>query len=179
MLHEVLRGATLLVASYVVFVAAWSLGAAAAPARSASVEPVVTRAAPAPRSIVVGLRAAPQSDTAMVQALSIDPEPEPRPARPRPPAPAAVDRVIREAADRWGADPEQMLRVAYCESSYNPNAYNPGHGDSGLFQFIPATWDRWSIRAGYADVSPFDAVANANTAAMMFGRGMASHWTCK
>lgn len=101
--------------------------------------------------------------------------------RPRaaPPAPAEIERIIRDAAARWGADPEQLLRVAWCESRFNPLAYNPSHGDSGLFQFIPSTWAANAPRAGYAGASPFDAVANANTAAMMFSRGQAWQWTCK
>lgn len=99
--------------------------------------------------------------------------------RPAPPAPADIERIIRDAAARWGADPEQLLRVAWCESRFDPLAYNPSAGDSGLFQFIPSTWAANSVRAGYAGVSPFDAVANANTAAMMFSRSQAWQWTCK
>ena len=99
--------------------------------------------------------------------------------RPVPPAPAEIERIIRDAAARWGADPAQLLRVAWCESRFNPLAYNPSAGDSGLFQFIPGTWAANSVRAGYAGASPFDAVANANTAAMMFSRSQAWQWTCK
>ncbi len=99
--------------------------------------------------------------------------------RPAPPAPAEIERIIRDAAAKWGADPEQLLRVAWCESRFNPLAYNPSAGDSGLFQFIPGTWAANSPRAGYAGASPFDAVANANTAAMMFSRSQAWQWTCK
>lgn len=99
--------------------------------------------------------------------------------RPAPPAPAEIERIIRDAAARWGADPEQLLRVAWCESRFDPLAYNPSAGDSGLFQFIPGTWAANSVRAGYAGASPFDAVANANTAAMMFSRSQAWQWTCK
>ena len=99
--------------------------------------------------------------------------------RPAPPAPAEIERIIREAAARWGADPEQLLRVAWCESRFNPLAYNPSAQDTGLFQFIPGTWAANSPRAGYAGVSAFDAVANANTAAMMFSRSQAWQWTCK
>ncbi len=99
--------------------------------------------------------------------------------RPAPPAPAEIERIIRDAAAKWGADPEQLLRVAWCESRFNPLAYNPSAQDSGLFQFIPGTWAANSPRAGYAGASPFDAVASANTAAMMFSRGQAWQWTCK
>lgn len=101
--------------------------------------------------------------------------------RPRviPPPPAEIEKIIRDAAAAWGADPVQLLRVAWCESRYDPNAYNPSAGDSGLFQFIPATWARNSPIAGYPGASPFDPVANANTAAMLFAMGKSNLWTCK
>src|SRR2546428_12109658 len=101
--------------------------------------------------------------------------------RPRPPPrpPAEIDSVIRDAAARYGADAEQLLRVAWCESRYDPSAYNPTHADSGLFQFIPTTWAANSVRAGYVGASPFDPVAAANVAAWMFSRGSASLWTCR
>ncbi len=101
-----------------------------------------------------------------------------RPVTP-PPAPPEVEKIIRSAAARWGADPEQLLRVAYCESRYDAYAFNPQANDSGLFQFIPRTWSANSVRAGYGGASPFDAVASANTAAMMFAERQAWQWTCK
>lgn len=101
-----------------------------------------------------------------------------RPVAP-PVPPAEIDRIIRVAAARYGADADQLLRVAYCESRFNPLAYNPNHGDSGLFQFIPATWAANSVRAGFGGASPFDPVASANVAAWMFSRGQAWQWTCK
>lgn len=96
-----------------------------------------------------------------------------------PPPPAEIERIIREAAEQWGADPTQLMRVAYCESRYNPNAFNPKANDTGLFQFIPETWRRESRRAGYEGVSAFDPVASANTAAMLFAEGKSRLWTCK
>ncbi len=95
------------------------------------------------------------------------------------PAPADIESVIRAAAATWGADPNQLLRVAWCESRYNPYAVNARSGAAGLFQFMPATWAANSVRAGYGGASVFDAVANANTAAYMFSLGQAYQWTCK
>lgn len=109
----------------------------------------------------------------------------PAPAQVAPPAPAAwagggdIEGIIRDAAARWGADPNQLLRVARCESGLNPNAYNGLYGASGIFQFLPSTWAANAPRAGYAGASVFDPVANANTAAMMFARGQAGQWVCK
>lgn len=99
--------------------------------------------------------------------------------RPPPPAGGDIEAIIRDAAARWGADPTQLLRVAYCESHYNPSAYNASSGASGLFQFLARTWAANSVRAGYGGASVFDPVANANTAAYMFSIGQAGQWSCK
>jgi uncharacterized protein YabE (DUF348 family) len=99
--------------------------------------------------------------------------------RPPPPAPAQIEQIIRDAAAKYGADATQLLRVAYCESRYDPNAYNSVLGASGLFQIIPGTWAANSPRAGYGGASVFDPVANASTAAWMFAHGQAGQWACK
>jgi hypothetical protein len=96
-----------------------------------------------------------------------------------PPVPADIESLIRGAATAWGADASQLLRVAWCESRYNPSAINARSGASGLFQFMPATWAANSVRAGYAGASVFDPVASANVAAYMFARGQAAQWSCK
>ena len=95
------------------------------------------------------------------------------------PALAEIEAIIRAAAAAWGADASQLLRVAYCESRYNPLAYNTRSGASGLFQFMPRTWAANSVRAGYSGASVFDPVASANVAAYMFRNGQAWQWACK
>jgi soluble lytic murein transglycosylase-like protein len=70
------------------------------------------------------------------------------------------------------------MRVAYCESRYNPGAYNAS-GAAGLFQFMPGTWAVNSVRAGFAGASVYDPVAAANVAAWMFARGQAYQWVCR
>jgi resuscitation-promoting factor RpfB len=89
-----------------------------------------------------------------------------------------IEQIIREAAAAQGADADQLLRVAFCESRYNPGAYNPS-GASGLFQFMPATWAANSVRAGFAGASVWDPVASANVAAYMFRLGQSGQWVCK
>jgi uncharacterized protein YabE (DUF348 family) len=92
---------------------------------------------------------------------------------------AEIEAIIREAAAAQGANTDQLLRVAYCESRYNPGAYNASSGASGLFQFLPSTWAANSVRAGFAGTSPFDPVAAANVAAWMFVRGQSYQWVCR
>ena len=99
--------------------------------------------------------------------------------KPAPPPPDEIAAIIRAAATKYGVDVETLLRVAYCESRYDPLAYNPILGASGLFQIIPGTWAANSVAAGYAGASVWDPVANANVAAFMFQRGQAGQWACK
>jgi len=118
--------------------------------------------------------------TLMASSLVVTPVAEVRRVGTKPaPAPADIESMIRSAAAAWGADPNQLLRVAWCESRYNPYAVNARSGAAGLFQFMPATWAANSVRAGYGGASVFDAVANANTAAYMFRNGQAAQWSCK
>jgi len=95
-----------------------------------------------------------------------------------PTASSEIEAIIRDAAAAQGADAEQLLRVAYCESRFNPGAYNAS-GASGLFQFMPSTWAANSVRAGFAGASVFDPVASANVAAWMFARSQAFQWVCR
>jgi hypothetical protein len=99
--------------------------------------------------------------------------------KPAPPPPAEIESIIRAAAAKYGVDPETLLRVAYCESRYDPLAYNGVLGASGLFQIIPSTWRANSAAAGYGGASVFDPVANANVAAFMFANHQAGQWACK
>jgi len=89
-----------------------------------------------------------------------------------------IQSIIIAAANRYGVDPNWLLRIAKCESGFNPNAYNPS-GASGLFQFMPATFAANAPRAGFAGASIWDPVASANTAAFMFSIGQSGQWSCK
>ena len=99
--------------------------------------------------------------------------------KPAPPAPGDIAAIIRAAADKYGVSADTLLRVAYCESRYDPLAYNGVLGASGLFQIIPGTWRANSVAAGYGGASVWDPVANANVAAWMFSRGQAGQWACR
>lgn len=67
------------------------------------------------------------------------------------------------------------LRVAYCESHYNPYAVNSSSGAAGLFQFLPSTW----AHSPYASQSPFDPVANSRAAAWLYARSGPNQWVCQ
>jgi uncharacterized protein YraI len=80
---------------------------------------------------------------------------------------------IADAARRFGQDPDEMIRVADCESDLDPQAVNPA-GSYGLFQFVRGTWES----TPYADNDIFEAWANANAAAWMWANGRRHEWVC-
>ncbi len=128
-------------------------------------------------------------DTAIVEMIPPPPPPAPAPAAPpvaaarvAPPGPAAapgysgsVPDLIRSVFASGGqAAIDWALRVAKCESGFNPNAYNAGSGASGVFQFLPSTWRG----SPYASSSPFDAEANVRAALWLYQRSGPTQWSC-
>jgi soluble lytic murein transglycosylase-like protein len=66
------------------------------------------------------------------------------------------------------------LRVAKCESGYNPLAVNRSSGASGLFQFMPSTWN-----ANFPGWNIWDPVAQSKAALRFYNQGRTNAWTCK
>jgi hypothetical protein len=84
----------------------------------------------------------------------------------------AVVADIVAAANRWGVDPNWMLRIAACESGLRPNAYNPRGPYYGLFQFLMSTF----LHNGGHNI--WDPADQANVAAKMLAHGQAHQWGC-
>jgi soluble lytic murein transglycosylase-like protein len=71
-----------------------------------------------------------------------------------------------------------MIRVARCETGgdFNPRSYNRSSGASGLFQFLPSTWQRTPFRM----LDVFDAYSNALAAAWLVRQdGGWREWSCR
>ena len=83
-----------------------------------------------------------------------------------------VPSLITAAARRWGLPPDQMLRIAACESKYDPGAYNRSSGASGVFQFLSGTFA--STPQGRGNV--FDAATNIEAAMWLATRDGTRHW---
>lgn len=116
----------------------------------------------------------------VTQALSskaASPSPTPAPAPSMPPgSTSAIQQIILDAFAPLGSAAQQWaLRVAKCESNYNPFAVNRSSGASGLFQFLPSTW---ALTPQHAQ-SVFDPVANAQAAAWLYQRSGPGQWSCK
>ena len=85
--------------------------------------------------------------------------------------------AIQSAASHWGVSYWWLRRVAQCESSLNPYAYNRWSGATGLFQFMPGTFYAYARLIGEWR-SPYNAYASANVAGYMFHRGLSYQWAC-
>jgi len=117
---------------------------------------------------------------AQLVAQAMSSKAPPAPSQPAPSLtvanPTAIQQIILDAFARLGAGAQQWaLRVAKCESNYNPLAVNRYSGASGLFQFLPSTW---ALTPQHAQ-SVFDAVANAQAAAWLYQRSGPSQWSCQ
>jgi Transglycosylase SLT domain len=111
------------------------------------------------------------------------PPPPPPPAAPRSVPPATFTPPPGSGGDGlaaiyavFGNSPglSWALRVANCESHYNPLAVNRYSGASGLFQFMPSTWN-----ANFPGWNIWDPYAQARAALVFYNAGRQSAWTCK
>ena len=124
-------------------------------------------------------KAAAEADAARqaAQRSAVEPQPAAAPAPAAVPAPTgSVPDIIRAAFSPLGQGAvDWALRVARCESGYNPSAYNPAGPYMGLFQFLQSTWNH----TPYAGSSPYDANANARAAAWLYSTSGPGQWGCK
>jgi len=78
--------------------------------------------------------------------------------------------AIYDACARYGCNGDQLVRVAACESGFDPYAVGPG-GERGLFQFHPN--GEWSYAAWYG---PYEQI---ELAAQLFSQGRSDGWVCQ
>ena len=104
-----------------------------------------------------------------------------RPAAPRPPTvfvppPGSGGRGLSAIYAVFNGSPglTWALRVANCESHYNPLAVNRSSGASGLFQFMPSTWN-----ANFPGWNIWDPTAQSRAALTFYNAGRQSAWSCK
>jgi uncharacterized protein YraI len=83
--------------------------------------------------------------------------------------------IIQQAANAHGQDPDDMVRVARCESNLNPRAVDASGSYHGLFQFVPSTF----AATPYGGQDIYDPWANAHAAAWMWSEGRKFEWVCQ
>lgn len=119
--------------------------------------------------------AAEQAPAPAPSAVRLPATPKPTPATFTPPPGSGGDGLAAIYAV-FGNSPglSWALRVANCESHYNPLAVNRYSGASGLFQFMPSTWN-----ANFPGWNIWDPNAQARAALVFYNAGRQSAWTCK
>lgn len=108
---------------------------------------------------------------------------------PSPPPTEPYDRgrplsaaAIRDIVARYfrPEDVNRAVRIAWCESTFNPGSVNPSSGASGLFQHLRHLWAKRSASAGFAGADIFDPEANTAVAAwLLYEGGGWGHWVCR
>lgn len=95
---------------------------------------------------------------------------------------ADLEKIVRDAANKYGISVDRAFRIANCESTWNPRAVNQNYYEnghpSGLFQHISGYWAQRAVDYGYPGASVFDPVANANVTMGMWRDGHANLWEC-
>lgn len=99
-----------------------------------------------------------------------------------PPARDPSDMPVRDAIRTWFPENySQALRVADCESSLNPRAYNPNGGYYGIFQiskrYHQAAFERVTGRSWGSSI--YSAYYNAQYARDLYDRQGWSPWSCR
>ena len=89
--------------------------------------------------------------------------------------PPSIQDLIRGAFQPLGGGAvDWALKIAWCESKYDPSAVNGASDAQGLFQFLPSTWRGTPFAAG----SPFDPGTNARAAAWLYQAYGPTQWEC-
>ena len=90
-----------------------------------------------------------------------------------------VQSLIIFYADKYWVDKKRALRIAKCESWYNPNANNKHSTAWWVFQFIRSTRLSSSKRYWYEWANVFDAEANIAVAIQKMKNEWFRAWECK
>jgi len=88
------------------------------------------------------------------------------------------DEIIQAAVTQYlpGYDWRLFKAQLWQESRLNPDATSPA-GAIGIAQFMPATWEEWSEKTGFANTDPTDPIASINTGAAYMDHLMRSwYW---
>ncbi|HUZ89158.1 MAG TPA: transglycosylase SLT domain-containing protein [Candidatus Acidoferrales bacterium] len=147
------------------------VGATMANVQPAPIIPAITLHIPLPAPTP---SATPPPVKAVSQRSAVHPAATPAPAVPT--SAQGVAGIIQAAfASQGSTAVAWALRVARCESGYNPNATNVSSGAAGLFQFEPATWSH----TPWASSSVYSPVPNAQAAAWLYRQDHGAAWSCK
>lgn len=88
-----------------------------------------------------------------------------------------IPTMIEQVSRQHGANPSLMKKVAFCESSYRPEAVGDGGRAKNIFQFHKPTFNEFEKKYG-EDLNYNSAYDQTKLASKMIRDGKGSHWTC-
>jgi soluble lytic murein transglycosylase-like protein len=96
------------------------------------------------------------------------------------PKPTVEDLIVKYSK-QYGVSTVTALRVAKCESGYDPYAKNQNSSATGVFQFISGTWLSVVKMRGqeYTLEDRKDAEKNIDNALWLAAKEGWGHWECK
>ena len=83
-----------------------------------------------------------------------------------------VEGLIKEMAPKYGVNTDTALRIAFCESRFDPLAKNKNSTASGVYQFLNGTWER------NCEGDVFNAEDNIRCCLEIYPK-YPSYWECK
>jgi len=94
-----------------------------------------------------------------------------------------IKEYIFQYAAKYNQNGQFLLAVAKCESSLNPKAVNEGYYSggghpSGLFQYLPDTWERYKNKLGKPHYNIWNPKHQAEVTAYAFSIGGSGEWAC-
>jgi len=87
-----------------------------------------------------------------------------------------VKRALVYAAEIYGLNESQLLRVANCESGFKYTAVGKA-GEIGILQFMPSTWEYWNKELG-VNYDIYSSKDQIYLVAWAWNNGYQNHWTC-
>lgn len=95
-------------------------------------------------------------------------------------AAAPIEQKIRIKAREYGVNETRAVKIAFCESRFDPKAEHHISTASGVFQFTRPTWSdgiKWR-RLDWKLSDRFDADKNIDMAMWFMKRGEWKRWAC-
>ena len=82
--------------------------------------------------------------------------------------------IIRETMEEYDFQMYDLVTLAKCESTFNPQAYNYSSGATGLFQYLNKTWET----TPYCDEDIWDVESQTEATIWMFEHNRYTEWEC-
>lgn len=89
-----------------------------------------------------------------------------------------VKELIAKYSQKYNVDVDTMLRIANCESKFQPNIIGSGKY-FGVFQFSKSTFNESVPTLNFQDPDPLNPDQNIEMAAYLISEGQAWRWGCK